>query len=73
MNELGYHTWFSNGYCRVYLEANPIDALTVRYRFATIWGKHPMLRDMERICLWGLIIISVLFGAAITMVALKKH
>ena len=72
MNELGYHTWFSNGYCRVYLEANPIDALTVRYRFATWTGKHPMLRDMERICLWGLIVLTVLFGAIITLVAVKK-
>lgn len=73
MNELGYHTWFSNGYCRVYLEANPIDALTIRYRFATILGKHPMLRDMERICLWGLIILTVLFGAIITLVAVRKQ
>lgn len=73
MNELGYYRWFSNGYCRVYLEANPIDALTVRYRFATWTGKHPMLRDMERICLCGLIILTVLFGTIITFVAIKKR
>jgi len=72
LNELGYNTWFSNNFARVYLEANPIDALTVRYRFSRGWDIHPMLRDLEKICLWGFILLTILFGGAITLVSLKK-
>lgn len=73
LNRLGYHTWFNNRYCRVYLQANPTDALTIRYRVSPVGGKHPMLWDMERICLRGLIILTVLFGVIITLAAVKKQ
>ena len=73
LNELGYYTWFSNGYCRVYLEAYPRDILTLRYRFVNFARKHPMLMDMERICFWGLVVLTVIFGAIITLVAIKKR
>ena len=66
LNKLGFFTWWDNGYnARVYLEAYPIDVLSLRYRFIDYRG-DPMDYDIKRLLNRGGVMSSIVFLLLLT-------